>query len=260
MFLGEIIPPDAQVLGAGRGIGQRGLRVRKVIVSNLSLSGHRFPELARSGGKIIQMLRATRPRGAGIAPAGGRGFYAGRGQGGCVVVRGPGLVLVGGLALLATTAQAATQPTRASPKVMQGLLDCRKVADDAARLACYDKAAAAVDAATTSGDLVSIDREQRKAARRQAFGFVLPSLAFLDMGEKGEGADRINATVAEAHEDATGRWVVQLDDGAVWVQTESELLGRTPRKGSKVLITKGMLGAFFMTIDGQGAGRAKRIG
>ena len=45
-FLGENHPPWMfPVLGAGRGIGQRGLRVRKVIVSNLSLSGHRFPRL-----------------------------------------------------------------------------------------------------------------------------------------------------------------------------------------------------------------------
>ena len=170
-------------------------------------------------------------------------------------------LLVGSLTLLGVNAAgAAPRPPQASPQVVQSLLDCRKVTDDAARLACYDKAAAAMESATTSGDLVAIDREQRKAARRQAFGFTLPTLGFLDQGEKGEGADRITATVAEAHEDGTGHWVVQLDDGAVWVQTESEMLGRAPRKGSKVLITKGVLGAFFMTIDGQGAGRAKRVG
>ena len=115
-----------------------------------------------------------------------------------------------------------------------------------------------MDSATSSGDLVAIDREQRKAARRQAFGFTLPTLGFLDHGEKGEGADRITATVAEAHEDATGRWVVRLEDGAVWVQTEASMLGRTPRKGSTAVISKGALGSFFMTIDGQGAGKAKR--
>jgi hypothetical protein len=141
---------------------------------------------------------------------------------------------------------------------MQGLLDCRKVTDDAARLACFDKAAAAVDAAASSGDLVSIDREQRKAARRQAFGFTLPTLGFLEHGEKGEGADRITATVAEAHEDGNGRWVVRLEDGAVWVQSEAQMLGRTPRKGSTAVITKGVMGSFFMTVDGQGLGRAKR--
>lgn len=173
------------------------------------------------------------------------------------MVRGIQKMLAVGLVVLAGPALAAP-PSAASPKVVQTLLDCRKVADDAARLACFDKAAAAVDAATSSGDLVAIDRAQRHAARRQAFGFALPTLDFLDHGEKGEGADRITANVAEAHEDGTGHWVVRLEDGAVWVQTEAQMLGRTPRKGSTVVITKGMMGSYFMTIDGQGAGRAKR--
>ena len=146
------------------------------------------------------------------------------------------------------------------PTVVQHLLDCRKVAADAERLACYDKEAAAMESATASGDLVSIDRQQRRAARRQAFGFTLPSLGFLDRGEKEGEADRIQATVAEVSQDPYGKWVVKLDDGALWTQTEPETLGRRPHKGSTVVISKGMMGSFFMIIDGQGAGKAKRIG
>src|SRR5579864_7763283 len=65
----------------------------------------------------------------------------------------------------------APQPAGSPPAVVQSLLDCRKLSDSAERLACYDKAAAAMASATTSGDLVALDREQRRAARRQAFGF-----------------------------------------------------------------------------------------
>jgi hypothetical protein len=147
----------------------------------------------------------------------------------------------------------------ASPAVVQSLLNCRKLTDGAERLACYDKTAAAMESATASGDLVSIDREQRRKARRQAFGFTLPSLAFLERpGEEGE-ANHITAAVKVAYRGAQGEWIVELDDGATWRQTEAQELGRTPHPGSKVEISKGMLGSFFMTIDGQGAGRAKRI-
>lgn len=145
------------------------------------------------------------------------------------------------------------------PAVVQHLLDCRKLTGDAERLACYDKAAAAMESATSTGDLVSLDREQRRAARRQSFGFVMPSLAFLEHGET-KAENRIAATVAEASLDPYGKWVIKLDDGALWTQTEPQELGRRPHKGSTVVISAGVLGAFFMTIDGQGAGKAKRIG
>jgi len=61
-FLGENHPPWMfPVLGAGRGIGQRGLRVGKVIVSNLSLSGHRFRR-QRPGAANSFNWRAQRDR------------------------------------------------------------------------------------------------------------------------------------------------------------------------------------------------------
>ena len=102
-------------------------------------------------------------------------------------------------------------------------------------------------------------RAQRRAAHRQAFGFSLPSLAFLDRGEKTSELNHLNATVASAGQNALGDWVITLDSGAVWVQTEPVALGREPRAGSKVSISKGMMGGFFMTIDGEGAGRAHRV-
>jgi hypothetical protein len=171
------------------------------------------------------------------------------------------IVIALGVAAASAVAFAAPKSKEVGePAVVQHLLDCRKLASDAERLACYDKAAAAMESATASGDLVSIDREQRRAARRQAFGFTLPSLGFLDRGEKEGGADRVTATIAEVSQDPYGKLVIKLDDGAMWTQTEPEILGRRPHKGSTVVISKGMLGSYFMTIDGQGAGKAKRIG
>jgi hypothetical protein len=158
---------------------------------------------------------------------------------------------------MATAARSGAKPI-ANPAVVERLLDCRKLAPDAERLACYDKAAAAMASATASGDLVAIDREQRRAARRQAFGFTLPSLSFLERGEKVQEANHITATVVGATRDGYGNWIVTLDDGAVWRQVEPVELGRRPHKGSKAVISKGVLGAFFMTIDGEGAGKAKR--
>jgi hypothetical protein len=163
------------------------------------------------------------------------------------------VVLLPDAALAARRAESA-----ANPAVVDSLLKCRQVADGAERLACYDKAAAALEKATASGDLVALDRAQRKAAHRQAFGFILPSLSFLERGEKTEELNHLTATAADVGRNQLGQWVITLDDGAVWRQTEEVELGRRPHKGSKVEISKGLLGSFFMTIDGQGAGKAKR--
>src|SRR5271169_2476308 len=110
------------------------------------------------------------------------------------------------LALLLATAATADEPPIRAP-VVQAVVDCRKIEDGAARLACYDAAVAALATAEARGDVVSIDREQGRAVRRQAFGFALPTLAFLDGGEKPEDLNRITETVASAFHNADGKWV-----------------------------------------------------
>lgn len=142
--------------------------------------------------------------------------------------------------------------------VLQRLLDCRKAAD-AERLACYDAAASALDAAEAKGDIVVMDREQTRAARRQAFGFNLPSLSVFERGEAPEAVDRVAATVKTAYQQGDGKWVVELDGGAVWAQTDNEPVLRTPRAGSKAEIRKAAMGSFFLNLDGQRAVRARRV-
>jgi hypothetical protein len=161
-------------------------------------------------------------------------------------------------AALVMLGAAAKSPDRAA--VVQGVFDCRKLADSAARLACYDRTVDAMSSAESKGDLVTIDREQRRAVRRQAFGFSLPSFSIFDRGEKPEEVNRLTARISSAERDPYGKWIVKLDDGAAWVQTESQDLGRDPRKGSTVEINKGLLGAYFMKVDGQAAIKVRRVG
>jgi hypothetical protein len=156
----------------------------------------------------------------------------------------------------------ASEPGRAAPggtaPAVQAVLACRTVKDDAARLDCFDKATAAMGEAETKGDLLTLDREQRRAVRKQAFGLTLPALNLFDRGEKPEEADRITATVASATQDPYGKWTIRLDDGAVWRQTDSNEISRPPHKGSTVVIKKGVLGSFFIDVDGQPGVRAHR--
>ena len=113
--------------------------------------------------------------------------------------------------------------------------------------------------AEDKGDLVSNDRAQRSAVRRQAFGFSLPSLAIFDRGEKPDEVNRVIETVASAHHGLEGRWVLRMQDGAVWRQTDDADLGRRPHAGSKALIKRAALGSFMIEIDGQAGIRARRV-
>jgi hypothetical protein len=153
---------------------------------------------------------------------------------------------------------AAPAPSSAAAAPVQAVIACRSIAVDAQRLACFDKAVAAMGEAQTKGDLVTLDREQRRTVRRQAFGLSLPAFNLFDRGEKAEDVDRLTGTIASAREDGFGKWTVRLQDGAVWVQTDDSALGRPPHAGSTVVISKGVLGSFFMKIDGQQAVRARR--
>jgi len=150
----------------------------------------------------------------------------------------------------------AKAPTRAP--VIATVLDCRKLTESDQRLACYDKAVDSLAQADAKGDLITIDREQRRAVRRQAFGLTLPSLAMFDRGEKPDEVDRITAKVATASRNPLGKWIIKLDDGAMWRQIDDVDLARLPRPGSTAVIRKAMMGGFFMILDGQQSIRVHR--
>ena len=148
--------------------------------------------------------------------------------------------------LFAGGAEAADRPSRAP--AVQAVVDCRTLPDDQ-RLACYDRAVDKVVEAEKVGDLVTIDRAQRRAVRRQAFGLSLPALAVFGPGGKGENLSEIATTITSVSRNATGRWVLTVEDGAVWTQTDDIELYPDPRPGTMVTIKEAALGSFFMTVN-----------
>ena len=162
-------------------------------------------------------------------------------------------------AVVAATAGAAAAKPQAAPTnapVVQAVVDCRKIEDGTQRLACYDAAVSALTNAQQAGDLVTLDRKQRQAVRKQAFGFTLPTLSMFDTGEK--EVDRIDETLASAHQIGQGRWVFQMQDGAVWRQIDDEFLSREPHAGSTIMIKRASLGSFMLSVDGQPGVRVHR--
>ena len=172
-----------------------------------------------------------------------------------------GLKLAAVLVLAAPALAVAQTPAADSPRAAQfdAVVACRTIADGGQRLACFDAAAAQLAEAEKSGDIVVVSRAQAQAARRQAFGFSLPSLAIFDRGASPEELERLSVKARTAYQVAGGKWAVELEDGAVWQQTDNERLARAPRQGSRVEIRRAAMGGFFMNLDGQRAVRARRV-
>lgn len=167
-------------------------------------------------------------------------------------------ILFVGCVALAATANAA--PKRSLPPVVQDLTACRAQADDAARLKCYDEAAAALVRAADSGEVVVVDRDDVRKTRRSLFGFNVPKLPFFSGDDSAsDQQDEITAKIAGAHEIGNGKFSIRLEDGAVWETTEAKAAVRSPRAGNEVTIKRGSLGGFFLTIKGQRTLRARRV-
>lgn len=150
---------------------------------------------------------------------------------------------------LAIAADPAPAPGRA--EVLKTLTACRAIGDPTARLDCFDKAAAAIDQAEASGQVVVIDRAQAQAARRQAFGFNLSALSILNRAATKGEVSTLNAVAASAYRNGEGKWVIVLEDGAHWRQIDDADLNRSPHQGSVIRIRHASLGSFVMNIDGQ---------
>jgi hypothetical protein len=158
--------------------------------------------------------------------------------------------------IFATSALPADAP--APPRAVQAAIDCRKLADDAARLACYDKAVDALGQALNKGQVVAVDHAQVQQVRRQAFGFTVPSLSLFDRGAKPEEIDEVQLTVQSAHQTLDGKWIIELEGGQVWRQIDTGDFSRDPKPGAKATIKKAMLGSYMMMIGGHSPVRVHR--
>ncbi len=167
--------------------------------------------------------------------------------------------LVGVAALFVPlVATAADAPRSATPAVLKALFDCRAITTGAERLACYDAAVGQVNKAEKTGEVIIVDRQEARAARRQAFGLDLSALAILDRSEEKTEVDRVIGEVVSARQSPDGRWTVVLADGAVWKQVDDQSISKDPKKGSRAEIRKASMGSYFMNLDGQRAVRARR--
>lgn len=144
------------------------------------------------------------------------------------------------------------------PAQIQELYNCRDVADPTARLACFDREVAELQAADTKRDITFADRETVKKTRRGLFGFTLPSLGLFGGDGDEDEIKSVDTTVASSSQVDGGRYRIAMADGSVWVQIDDRRMALAPRPGQKIQIKTASLGSYFLSLEGRPSIRVRR--
>lgn len=170
------------------------------------------------------------------------------------------LCLFAVLLTAAATPAFAQETPRERPEALSRVINCRAIQPAEERLACYDREVAAFDTAESTNQVVVMDRQQVRRTRRTLFGLVLPDLGVFgdNNADPEEAVAQIEATIQSASQNALGKWVITLEDGARWLQSDSRNLARNPRGGMTIRIRRAAMGSYLANIDGQIAIRVRR--
>lgn len=163
-----------------------------------------------------------------------------------------------GAPLLIFSSVAAKEATQTTPAQIEQLYACRALADAAARLDCYDRNVADMEAAAQRGDISFADRETMQERRRGLFGFSLPNVGALFGGNEEDELREIETSIASLSSMGRGRFRIEMANGSIWVQTESIGMARDPEIGDPVKIKAGALGSYFISVKGRKSFRAQR--
>lgn len=174
----------------------------------------------------------------------------------------PNLLTISGTALALIASSAAAQSDPATSPLIVALERCLAIPADAERLACTDAAARRLIDASRSKDVVIVNREDMKKTRKSLFGFTLPQIGLF--GKNGPDAveeiDRIEMAVTRVATLGYGKLGFTMEDGARWNTTEAWADPFPPKAGTILIIKRGAIGSYMISVKGGRTTRAMRVG
>jgi hypothetical protein len=164
-----------------------------------------------------------------------------------------------------SAAPASAQADRAA--VVDILVECAKIDDPTARLACYDnnmRRVGATPRATVPGQTVrGVVGGGAPIETQGPQGFGYEDVRSNDPARfqpRAGQLQEIHPRVAAVTPREPGIYLVTLDDGAQWLFAEGvSSQFRLPRRGDEIEIERASLGSFLMRIDGQPPVPVRRI-
>lgn len=176
-------------------------------------------------------------------------------------------MLTNRLAMIATVAfwpaaafaQDAPPDPGETPEVVERLFDCRTIEDSGERLACFDREIDSVLKAQESKEIVITDREQIKKTRRGLFGFTLPKIGLFGGDDDDNEVNEIVTKISKASRTPNGRYMIVLEDGASWMQSDNTRVLRNIEPGEEITIKTAAFGSYMAKVGGRRAFRIKRM-
>lgn len=187
-----------------------------------------------------------------------------------------GLVGAAFVGLTGAAAQDEGASAAGTPPAWDTLVRCAQMANEDARLACYDTAMRAAGYAPKPAEVAE--------ERRKRFGLSIPKVNILKHQSKQEGQAAVaqngasaaaptaspppveenpNQVTVQVQQVATlqpdGRMLVITDDGQVWEQIDTTQVSSIPRAGGTMLIKRGSLGSFFCMANKYQEVRCRRM-
>lgn len=153
-------------------------------------------------------------------------------------------------------AQDAAKP----PEYLDDLKQCQSIAEDIARLACYDSAVGRVVTATEEGKVRLIDKEDVEETRRGLFGFSLPKLKLFGDEEEGAELDILQTIVTKVNFEGRNTVLLTVEEGgAVWRIPGADYRTLQTKPGDAVEFKKASLGSYFIRINGRMGIKGRRV-
>jgi hypothetical protein len=181
-------------------------------------------------------------------------------------------ILTAAMIAAASSGVAIAQDRDGGRTALERIYACRATAADAQRLACYDAAAAGLDAGETAGGAVAVTpgsggAPAATAGTMQAGTMQAGNMRAGDMrtapiaptirgGMPEAEPYRVTAKVERILAQRSGRSVFYMSNGQVWTQVEAETV-RNVRAGDEVTINSASFGSFLMSSPR--GGRAIRV-
>jgi hypothetical protein len=167
-----------------------------------------------------------------------------------------------GLAVVLIASPSVAKDESVASPLIDALERCLLIQNSAERLACTDVAARRLVDASRRRDVVIVDRDEMKKTRKSLFGFALPRIGLFGKGgpDSGDEVDRVESVIARVAMVGYGKIAITLDDGARWTTTDAWADPLPPKVGATLIIKRGAIGSYMVSVEGGRSVRAMRVG
>lgn len=139
--------------------------------------------------------------------------------------------------------------------VLENFAECAAIADNSARLSCYDRKMAesttVMAEAQKELDAIAADSfglSEDQIAEKQAEA--VPEAVLADGQIEKSNAKQIDSTISDVFTNNTGKLLFALDNGQIWKQSSIDQIRGTVRPGYKVTIRKSGFGGYKIKVHG----------